>query len=301
MDTSSNDAITIARSFIFALERQEGNALVALLDRDVVCENPYPLVSGEDTPGSRRAQGASVHSHMRNMANVLASMKFRNPVWRTSSDGLILFEADGDASFPNGTPYKNRYFMMFEIAAGKIVRWVEYYNPVVPARANGLPLESIPWDLDAKPLIERPAADPPPNEALKAAQKLMAALIRIDPEGMIAQMDDDILLEVPFPLVKGEGTTGTRAQRGKAVHAYAHDVKARTFQMRFTNIVWRTTDDGLAIFEADGNHLLSDGRNYKNHWLFLFEASKGKITRWVEYLNPVAALRAFGAPLESLP
>jgi ketosteroid isomerase-like protein len=300
MSTQSSEALGVAKKFISALERQDGDALCNMLHKDVVCENPYPVVAGEDKPGSIRAQGASVHAHMRNMPNVLKSMEFKNPIWRTSSDGLIIFQGDGDAKLPNGTPYKNVYFMMFKVEGGKIVYWAEYYNPAIPARANGMPLDLIPWDFDSKSGIPQ-QGQPPETEALKAAKKLMDGVTNLDPEGMIAVMDENIVLEVIFPLVKGENTTGTRIQKGRAVHAYAHDVKARTEQMRFTNVIWRTTDDGLAIFQADGGHLLKDGRTYKNHWLFLFEVANGKVTRWVEYLNPVAALRAFGAPLDSLP
>jgi ketosteroid isomerase-like protein len=139
------------------------------------------------------------------------------------------------------------------------------------------------------------------NEALSVAKSLIEAVRQMDPEAMIALMHENIVLELPYPLVKGENTTGTKIQRGKAVHAYAQDVKRRTSQMRFNNVIWRTTNDGLAMFQADGDHTLSDGRNYQNHFLFLFEVLDGKVIRWVEYLNPVAALRAFGAPLESIP
>jgi ketosteroid isomerase-like protein len=34
--------------------------------------------------------------------------------------------------------------MLFEARDGKIVRWWEYYNPVIAARAFGAPLETIP-------------------------------------------------------------------------------------------------------------------------------------------------------------
>ena len=140
-----------------------------------------------------------------------------------------------------------------------------------------------------------------PDDTLTTAKKLVDALSRRDTAGLLALLAEDILLEVPFPLVPGENVTGARYQRGEAVRTYVRDVEVRTASIKFENVEWRTTNDGLAIFRADGDITLSDGRPYPNHYLMLFEAADGKITRWVEYLNPVSAIRAYGAPLESIP
>ena len=81
---------------------------------------------------------------MRNMPNVLGSLRFENVVWRTTDDGLAVFEGDGRATLPNGRPYYNHYLMMFEVADGKIARWHEYFNPVTAARVNEMPLDLLP-------------------------------------------------------------------------------------------------------------------------------------------------------------
>jgi ketosteroid isomerase-like protein len=139
------------------------------------------------------------------------------------------------------------------------------------------------------------------DEALNVAMSIIDALTRRDPEGMISLMDEGIVLEVAFPMVKGENVTGSKRQTGKAVHAYAQDLKRLTKQMRFSNVIWRTTNDGLALFEADGDTILSDGRLYPNHYLMVFEVANGKVIRWRQYHNPVNAIRAYGKPLDSLP
>ena len=71
--------------------------------------------------------------------------------------------------------------------------------------------------------------------------------------------------------------------------------------VNFANVAWRTTGDGLAMFQGDGEIVLSDGRPYRNHYLMLFEASGGRIVHWWEYYNPVTAMRAFGGPLDAIP
>jgi ketosteroid isomerase-like protein len=139
------------------------------------------------------------------------------------------------------------------------------------------------------------------DEALSIATTFMDALARRDLDTLFSLVHDQIVLEVAYPFVKGEDTTGAGRQTREAVRTYLQDMKQRTAQIRFNNVIWRTTNDGLAIFQADGDVTLSDGRPYPNHYLFMFGAADGKIIYWREYLNPVNAVRAFGAPLESLP
>jgi hypothetical protein len=139
------------------------------------------------------------------------------------------------------------------------------------------------------------------EQALTAGKALIDALKRRDADAVIALLHDDIAVEVAYPLIPGENTTGSRRSVGPAVHAYVRDARDRTSEMRFHDEVWRTTNDGLAVYQADGDHVLSDGRPYRNHFLFFFELADGKIIRWREYLSPVAAMRAFGGELEAIP
>jgi ketosteroid isomerase-like protein len=140
----ANEALDVAKRFIAALARRDGDALCSVLHDDVILQSPYPVVAGENTPGSKRCEGASVHAHMKNMPNVLGSLEFKNVVWRTTSDGLAMFQADGHATLPNGKPYLNHYLMMFDVRSGKIAGWYEYFSPVVAARVNGMPLDLLP-------------------------------------------------------------------------------------------------------------------------------------------------------------
>jgi len=139
------------------------------------------------------------------------------------------------------------------------------------------------------------------NEALALGKRVIAGLESKDAAAVAAVLHEDVVLHVPFPLVAGENTTGTRRQVGEAVLRYLDESNSLTETVRFANPVWRITDDGLAMFQADGEVLLRDGRPYLNHYLFLFEARDGKISQWWEYYNPVIAAIAFGAPLDTIP
>jgi ketosteroid isomerase-like protein len=99
----------------------------------------------------------------------------------------------------------------------------------------------------------------------------------------------------------GDNVTGSKRNTGAGVHQYLRDVKERTSEINFSNVIWRTTHDGLAIFQADGRLSFTDGRPYENHYLMMFEVAGGKIVYWREYFSPIIWARAFGVPLDSLP
>lgn len=139
------------------------------------------------------------------------------------------------------------------------------------------------------------------QESLELGRKVIQGLIDKDADAIIAVLADDVLLEVPFPIVAGEDVTGSRRQRGVAVREYILDSNRRTASVNFANVAWRTTDDGMAMFQGDGEIVLSDGRPYRNHYLMLFRAEGGRIVHWWEYYNPVTAMRAFGGPLDAIP
>jgi ketosteroid isomerase-like protein len=139
-----DETLRIAQAAIAALTHRDADALFALLDDDCVLEAAYPIRAGENVTGARRCQGQPVRDFVTDVTRLVARIDFENVVWRTTSDGLALFEADGDLEYPNGDPYRNHYLMFFEVKDGRIVRWREYYSPVVWARAVGVPLESLP-------------------------------------------------------------------------------------------------------------------------------------------------------------
>jgi ketosteroid isomerase-like protein len=139
------------------------------------------------------------------------------------------------------------------------------------------------------------------SEALAVAQRLIEGLRQRDPDVILPLLAENVVLEVPFPLVEGENRTGARRSSGQAVRDYLRDVRAATSDIRFDNVVWRTTTDGVAIFQADGKLTLSNGGAYENHYLMMFEVVGGKVVRWREYLSPIVWARSSGVPLDTLP
>ncbi len=144
MNEKSAEALSIAKQFIDALARLDAEAQIALLHDDAVLECPFAVRPGENLPGTRRQTGPALREGLRQSAVNTAEVQFNNRIWRTSDDGLAILQADGECMMANGNPYRNHYVFMFEIAGGKIIHWWEYLNPVVSARAVGMPLEAIP-------------------------------------------------------------------------------------------------------------------------------------------------------------
>jgi ketosteroid isomerase-like protein len=140
----SNETLDLAKKYIAGLARKDPAAIIAVLHDDVVVEEANPLVAGVDKAGSKRCQGEAVRAFMRDLTTMLSKVEFTDVVWRTTNDGLVLFEATGDMALADGKPYSNSYLMVFESKDGKLIRVKEFMNPVTYARAVGMPLEQLP-------------------------------------------------------------------------------------------------------------------------------------------------------------
>jgi len=140
------------------------------------------------------------------------------------------------------------------------------------------------------------------NNALETAKAFIAALSDRNADNALMLLDDEAVLEMPYPLANGENKYGTRRMWGDPLRKYVKGITERNSKISFENSVWRVADDGVLILECDGDMVRSkDGARYQNHYIVLFAVADGKITLWREYFNPVVAARTFGIPLESLP
>ncbi len=139
------------------------------------------------------------------------------------------------------------------------------------------------------------------DETLRIAQEFMAAFQRRDAATLLSMLHEEAVLEVAFPFLKGEGGMGNARQTGAAVRAYVEAFRRLSAEVHFSNSVWRTTSDGLALFQTDSVMRLANGKIYPNHYLFFFGVTDGKIAWWREYYNPVAAARGMGVPLDEMP
>jgi ketosteroid isomerase-like protein len=138
-------------------------------------------------------------------------------------------------------------------------------------------------------------------ETLELGKRFVEALCRRDPPDLLAVLHDKFVMAAVYPLVPGVDRAGAKTCAGEAVREFVRQVPKVLSKVQFHNVVWRTTDDGLAVFEADGDMAYADGRPYKNNYLWMFESADGKLTLLKEYFNPMIWARACGAPFDSLP
>ena len=55
------------------------------------------------------------------------------------------------------------------------------------------------------------------------------------------------------------------------------------------------TGDGRVVFiEAYGDVIMTNGREYRNRYVFRLTFDDGKVTTFREYYNPITSARAFG-------
>lgn len=145
-ETDQAARTSLVRAYLEALERQDPDALCALVTDDFVLEVPLSL-SGNNDPGEAMAW-RGIEDFRANYAEyfptVLTSQRLTDVAIRPTVDADIVYaEALGDMTLANGRPYKNRYVFRFRLRDGKICELLEFANPVTGAIAFGLPLPAI--------------------------------------------------------------------------------------------------------------------------------------------------------------
>jgi ketosteroid isomerase-like protein len=68
-------------------------------------------------------------------------MKFPRTLYATEDPQFIFVKFRGIIEIRAGGTYENDYLGTFRLEKGKIVEYTEYFNPIVMARAFGIPLK----------------------------------------------------------------------------------------------------------------------------------------------------------------
>ena len=143
---SQQDPMHTAKAFMAALSQRDADTALLLLSDKAILEMPFPLASGENAYGTKRMWGDPLRHYVKGIMQRNSQIAFNNTVWRQADDGAVILECDGDlVRSSDGQRYQNKYLVLFEVSAGKITLWREYFNPVVAARTFGIPLESLPY------------------------------------------------------------------------------------------------------------------------------------------------------------
>ncbi|OYU14396.1 MAG: hypothetical protein CFE37_10910 [Alphaproteobacteria bacterium PA4] len=129
----------IVTAFLDAMTRKDRAAAADLLDADAVAEYPFDR-SGKTEPGSWRrfvGRDAVLANYVDRAFAAIASIDWTDRVMTRSAGGdVIFFEAWGSMRLADGTPYRNRYVIRFDLRRNHIVGLREYLNPVTAAIAT---------------------------------------------------------------------------------------------------------------------------------------------------------------------
>ncbi len=133
----------LVSAYLSALQRQDADALCALVTDDFVLEVPLG-VSGNNDPSEALAW-RGIEDYRTNYAEhfpqMLTSQRLIDVVIRpTLEPDVVYAEFFGDMALTNGRPYQNRYVFRFHLRDGKICRLLEFCNPITAAIAFGQPL-----------------------------------------------------------------------------------------------------------------------------------------------------------------
>jgi len=92
----------------------------------------------------------------------------------------------------------------------------------------------------------------------------------------------------------GEAGDAERAEGLAAFQNRVNSIAALHRSARFADRRVTTSADGLTTFvQTQGDFRTTDGRPYRNVYVFRFDWRDGRIVSWEEYANPITILRTF--------
>lgn len=136
----SPSAKSVVEAFFAAKEAHDVDALASLFADDIVYIFPLPASGAQENWFVHDGKAATV-AYQRRTSEAFSQLIMRDREMTVSEDGRTVFmECRGDYITTDGRPYNNVYMFKFMIERGKIVKTVEYCNPVTYAMLAGLPI-----------------------------------------------------------------------------------------------------------------------------------------------------------------
>jgi ketosteroid isomerase-like protein len=131
--------------------------------------------------------------------------------------------------------------------------------------------------------------------AKKAALCYFRALLSQDLTALAEAVTEDVVYEMPFTEAGAIEPAINRRFAGKKEFIDFWTNAFPNFPKRHepTDVEVSITSDGSRLFlEQRGNFTLSDGRSYRNQYVFRLTISKGKVCHIREYFNPIILAQA---------
>jgi ketosteroid isomerase-like protein len=135
-DALQNPNIRLFVSGYRALLKGDLEGFVDMWAEDGSLEFPY---SPEGSP-QRLDSKAAIREYLRRFPEMLRIDRLGEPVFHQSEDPRVLvaeFSCEGQA-VATGKPYNQKYISVVEFRDGRIVKYRDYWNPLILLRAQGL-------------------------------------------------------------------------------------------------------------------------------------------------------------------
>ena len=310
----SDATVSTATEFIDALDRNDVDAMRALVDADGVwwVDTGLDRASGVDDvdPGDDRPW--PLHGNMRlgDKLDLFSGLPERFPGgvrqqrWHAfGSNGFAVVEVDGDGMYQGERPYRNRYAFVIGVTDGRVDLVREYLDTAHAADVfSGR-------HLDRSTEAQAPVAtDAIPDEAL--------ADIALSFVAGVAAADPSIIAPLAAPDATWWADSGADRERGRRdVEPYRGDraplvglaslhdrIKhlpgiTRSFTGGWTLVPRRViVGDGSVAVEAASDGRRADGTRYQNRYCFVLDVERGRITQVREYCDTLHAFTTFGLP-----
>jgi ketosteroid isomerase-like protein len=144
---------------------------------------------------------------------------------------------------------------------------------------------------------EDPVDSPERRRAAKdAIRRFFRAVAAKDAVALTESITKDAIYEIPFSESGSSEPGGFRSFQGAAavVEFWMATVAGGLQNLGADDVELSITGDGSRVFiEQRGNMILSDGRPYRNKYVFRFSIRDGRVSHVREYLNPIIAAYAF--------
>ena len=116
-----------------ALTRKDTSKWPALFANDGVQEFPF---APEGSP--KKIEGkAGIADYLKDYPEKLGLHHIGQPVWHHDGNTAVAEFAVEGTAVPTGKPYNQHYISVIEHRGGKIIRYVDYWNPQIVVEALG--------------------------------------------------------------------------------------------------------------------------------------------------------------------
>jgi ketosteroid isomerase-like protein len=130
-------------------------------------------------------------------------------------------------------------------------------------------------------------------DRLDQTSRFLDVLEAADRTAIAEMLDDQVVWSSPMSF-SGDAEDADPAQGRDAFESHLGSISGLMRSARFIDRRITVSADGATTFvQTRGDFLTTDGRPYRNIYVFRFDWLDDKIVSWEEYANPITILRTF--------